>query len=102
MAAAVGATAAAALVRRKIEAMNVSGPVVELSPEQFQSIISTAPDVYVLRHERKTIWREHHQSWRYLTSAKGIVFYCDTNPEITVPATIPVIDCGDIVVPQDL
>jgi hypothetical protein len=89
---AAGAAAAAAAVANAVKA---SGAIVQVEPEDFLKILARAKDPLVVTAEGG-LFKTRYQ---YLTSYKGLDFYCLSDELLPLPAGTEVIPAGKIWIP---
>lgn len=93
MAAGAGVAAAAAAVANAVKA---SGAIVQVEPEDFLKILARAKDPLVVTAEGGFFSAKH----QYLTSYKGLDFYCKSNEPLPMPAGTELISAGKIWIPS--
>jgi hypothetical protein len=93
MATGAGAAAAAAAVANAVKA---SGAIVQVEPEDFLKILARAKDPLVVTAEGGFF----KTKYQYLTSYKGLDFYCVSEELITIPAGTELIPAGKIWIPN--
>jgi hypothetical protein len=92
MAAGAGAAAAAAIAN----AVKASGAIVQLEPEEFLKILARAKDPIVVTAEGGFF----KTKYQYLTSYKGLDFYCNSNEVLPLPGSVELITAGKIWIPS--
>ena len=100
MAAAASAAAAAAR-RNRIRATGAFGVVVTVTSVDFARAIEMEPEPVVVRSVVKRFWSGEVKN-RYLSSVKGIAFFCEDLSEVALPEGVIVIEADKITVPSDL
>ena len=88
---AVAGAAAGAIAK----AIKASGVVVQVSPEDFQSLLARAKDALVVHARGGLFWSKY----RYLVSYKGLAFFTQSSEPILIPANIETILAGRIWIP---
>ena len=84
--------AADATIARAIKA---SGAIVRLDPNEFLKILKKTENPLVVKAPR-VIW---FTSEKYLTSYKGLIFYCCAKDELLLPKGCEVVTSDEIWVP---
>lgn len=92
MAGAAGAAAAAAAV---VNAVKASGAIVQLEPVEFLKIVGRAKDPIVVMAEGGFF----KTRYAYLTSYKGLDFYCQSDEALALPGSAELITAGKIWIP---
>ncbi|WP_348263858.1 hypothetical protein P8935_04675 [Telmatobacter sp. DSM 110680] len=92
MAAGAGAAAAAAAVANAVKA---SGAIVQVVPEDFLKILARAKDPLVVTAEGGFF----STKYQYLTSYKGLDFYCLSDEVLPMPGGTELIPAGKIWIP---
>ena len=88
-----GAAAAAAAIAQAIRA---SGAIVRVAPGEFQEIIGRQPAPLVVHAEGGVFSR----NYQYLSSYKGLAFFCKSAEPIDLPADVEVIVSKKIWIPS--
>lgn len=91
MAASAGAGAAAAIAN----AVKASGAIVQVEPDDFLKILARTEDPLVVTAEGGFFKTKH----QYLTSYKGLDFYCNSDELLPLPADAELIPAGKIWIP---
>ena len=86
------AGAAAAAIARAIKA---SGVVVQVSPEDFQTLLARAKDALVVHARGGLFWSKY----KYLVSYKGFAFFTKSSEPILIPANIEMVLASRIWIP---
>ncbi|MGA7243107.1 MAG: hypothetical protein WBX19_07990 [Terracidiphilus sp.] len=94
MAAGAGVTAAAAAA--VANAVKASGAIVQVEPEDFLKILGRAKDPLVVTAEGGFF----KTKYQYLTSYKGLDFYCESTELLQIPAGTELIPAGKIWIPS--
>jgi hypothetical protein len=98
----VGAAAAAALRKKKIQSHATFG-VVEVTGEDFLKVVALEPEPLIVRSEKTKFWSsEPTGEFRYLASVRGLTFFVDYTAELDIPAESILIEAEKIKVPKDL
>ena len=92
MAAGAGAAAAAAAVANAVKA---SGAIVQVEPEDFLRILARTTDPLVVTAEGGFF----KTKYQYLTSYKGLDFYCNSEDLLPMPDGTELIPAGKIWIP---
>jgi hypothetical protein len=100
MGAIAAVTAAAAAARRKRIQASMAFGVVEVPWGEFLRALALEPEPLVVRANVKKMWGP--ESWRYLASVKGMVFFAEGPPDAAFPESAIVIEAEKIRVPKDL
>jgi hypothetical protein len=87
-----GAAAQAAAIARAIKA---SGTIVRVDPDEFLAILSRAQEPLVVCAPGGLF----RARFMYLTSYKGLAFFCRSNVELDLPAQAEVVIVGKIWIP---
>lgn len=90
-AAAAGAAAAAAIA----QATKASGAIIKMDPAEFKKILNKAESPLVA-HAVGGFWGKNYQ---YLTSYKGLFFFCKSKEPVVLPGTVEVVMCEKIWIP---
>jgi ABC-type hemin transport system substrate-binding protein len=93
MGAAAGAAAAEAA---RAKAIKASGTIVRVEPSQFEAILAKQPDLLVVTAEGGVF----STNYQYLTSYKGLAFFCKSDAPLKLPETIEVIAAEKIWIPD--
>jgi hypothetical protein len=93
MAAGAGVVAAAAAVANAVKA---SGAIVQVEAEDFLKILARAKDPLVVTAEGGFF----KTKYQYLTSYKGLDFYCESIELLQIPAGTELIPAGKIWIPN--
>jgi hypothetical protein len=88
---AAGAGAAAAVAN----AVKASGAIVQVEPEDFLKILARAKDPLVVTAEGGFF----KTKYQYLTSYKGLDFYCNSDELLPIPVGTELIRAGKIWIP---
>lgn len=96
MAAGAGAAAAAAAAAAIANAVKASGAIVQLEPEEFLKILARAKDPVVVMAEGGFF----KTKYGYLTSYKGLDFYCLSEEVLPLPSGAELITAGKIWIPS--
>ena len=89
--AAVAAAAAAAIAK----AIQASGVLVRVSPEDFKTLVGRAHDALVVTAESR--WFD--KKYKYLLSYKGFAFFTKSSEPIALPGTVATIEAQKIWIP---
>jgi hypothetical protein len=89
--AAAGGSAAAAVV----QAMRAMGCIVELDPGEFEEILYRQEEMLVV-HSSAWLFGTRH---KYLTSYKGLAFYCHSRQPLALPPDTELIESKKIWIP---
>ena len=89
---AVAAAAAAAIAK----AIKAFGVVVQVSPDDFQSLLARAKDALVVHAEGGLF----STKYLYLVSYKGFVFFTESSEPILLPAHLEAIRAAKIWIPN--
>ncbi|MGA9587160.1 MAG: hypothetical protein WBQ95_17640 [Terracidiphilus sp.] len=89
---AAGAAGAAAAVANAVKA---SGAIVLVEPEDFLKILARAKDPLVVTAKGGFF----KANYLYLTSYKGLDFYCESDELLSIPAEAELIRAGKIWIP---
>jgi hypothetical protein len=92
MAAGAGVAAAAAVAN----AIKASGAIVQVEPEDFLKILARAKDPLVVTAGGGFFKKK----FQYLTSYKGLDFYCNSDELLPIPAGTELIPAGKIWIPN--
>jgi hypothetical protein len=92
MAAGAGAAAAAVAVANAVKA---SGAIVQVEPEDFLKILARAEHPLVVTAEGGFF----KTKYQYLTSYKGLDFYCQSEELLPIPAGTELVPAGKIWIP---
>jgi hypothetical protein len=95
MAAGAGAAAAAAATAIA-NAVKASGAIVQLEPDEFLKIVARAKDPIVVMAEGGFF----KTKYAYLTSYKGLDFYCQSDEVLPLPGGVELISAGKIWIPS--
>ncbi|MGA8739803.1 MAG: hypothetical protein WB561_01305 [Terracidiphilus sp.] len=93
---AAGAGVAAAAAAAVANAVKASGAIVQVEPEDFLKIIARAKDSLVVTAEGGFF----KTKYQYLTSYKGLDFYCESTELLQIPAGTELIPAGKIWIPS--
>jgi len=93
---AAGAGAAAAAAAAVANAVKASGAIVQLEPEEFLKILARANDPLVVTAEGGFF----KTKYGYLTSYKGLDFYCQSDEVLPLPAATELVTAGKIWIPS--
>ena len=93
MAAGAGAAAAAAAIANAVKA---SGAIVQVESEDFLKILARSNNPLVVTAEGGFF----KTSYQYLTSYKGLDFYCESHEVLSIPAGTELIPAGKIWIPS--
>jgi hypothetical protein len=93
MAASAGAAAAAAAVANAVKA---SGAIVQVEAGEFLKILARASEPLVVTAEGGFF----KTKYAYLTSYKGLDFYCSSDEALTLPPGTELITAGKIWIPS--
>jgi hypothetical protein len=88
-----GAAAAAAAVANAVKA---SGAIVQVEPEDLLKILSRTDHPLVVTAEGGFF----KTKYQYLTSYKGLDFYCQSEEQLVLPAGVELIPAGKIWIPS--
>jgi hypothetical protein len=91
MEAAAGGSAATAA----IQAMRAMGTIIELDQEVFEEILYRQEEMLVV-HATSWIFGTRH---KYLTSYKGLTFYCQSRQPLPLPPDVELIESRKIWIP---
>jgi hypothetical protein len=94
VAASGGATAAAAAAAIA-NAIKASGAIVKLDASEFKKILDKAENPLVVYAEGGFFGT----NYQYLTSYKGLFFFCKTGEPIHLPGTVETVMCKKIWIP---
>ncbi len=92
MAAGAGVAAAIAVAN----AVKASGAIVQVEPEDFLKILARAKDPLVVTAEGGFF----KTKYQYLTSYKGLDFYCESTELLQIPNGTELIPAGKIWIPS--
>jgi len=95
MAYAGGATAGAAAAAAIAQAIKASGGIVSLEPGEFVKILNRA-DKPLVAHAIGGVFTKNYQ---YLTSYKGLYFFCKAPEPLQMPGSAEMIACKKIWIP---
>jgi hypothetical protein len=87
-----GVATAAAVTRR---ALRASGVIIHVEGDEFLNIVSREPRLLVVHAAVGLLW----QSYRYLTSYRGLAFYTNSPAPLSLPKGVEVIMARSIWVP---
>jgi hypothetical protein len=87
-----GAAAAAAMIA---QATKASGVIVRVEPDDFLAILDWN-DAPLAVHAPGGIFGKRHN---YLTSYRGLAFYTQSKPELSLPAHCQVVEASKIWIP---
>lgn len=93
---AAGAGAAAAAAAAIANAVKASGAIVQLEPDEFLKILGRAANPLVVTAEGGFF----KTKYAYLTSYKGLDFYCQSDEVLPLPAGAELITAGKIWIPS--
>jgi len=93
---AAGAGAAAAAAAAVANAIKASGAIVQVEPDDFLKILARAKDPLVVTAEGGFF----KTKYQYLTSYKGLDFYCMSEEPLPIPAEAELIPAGKIWIPS--
>jgi len=93
-AAAAGAAGAAAAMANAVKA---SGVLIRLEPEEMQKVFARMSDPAVVVVGRTGVFTKKNQ---YLTSWRGLAFYCKTEQQLPLPPCAEVIAAKSVWVPS--
>jgi hypothetical protein len=97
-AASFGATSAAsgaAMAAAIANAIKASGAIVRLAPPDFETIVNRTRDPLVVVAEGGFLTKNH----QYLTSYKGLFFFCKSPTPVQLPSDVEVIRSKNIWIP---
>jgi len=94
MGAAAGAAAAAAAAKAK--AIKAFGTIVKVEPKEFERILTKQPGLLVVTAQGG-IFTTNYQ---YLTSYKGLAFFCKSPEALSLPDGVEVIAAQNIWIPD--
>ncbi len=63
-------------------ALRVNGAFVRLSPEDFQNLLNRSEDLIVVTSKTGIF----NNTYLFLTSYKGLIFYCKNKEQISIPS----------------
>ncbi len=92
MSAASSAAAAAAVAN----AVKASGAVVRVKPEDFQKILARQDEPLIVRAEGGFFG----PAYKYLTSYRGLAFFCKSSEELRLPARAQLINAEKMSMPD--
>ena len=93
----VAATGAATAAAHAIaQALKASGAIVKLDKEEFLKILHRAEAPVLVVAKEKIMFSTRH---RYLTSYKGLFFYCEDSEPLHIPGTAEVVTAEKIWIP---
>ncbi len=92
MSAASSAAAAAAVAN----AVKASGAVVRVKPEDFQKILARQDEPLIVRAEGGFFG----PAYKYLTSYRGLAFFCKSSQELRLPARTQLINAEKMSMPD--
>ena len=87
-----GAAVAAAIIA---QATRASGTIVRMAPEDFVSLLTRA-EAPIVVFARGGLWSAKFQ---YLTSYKGLAFFCGSSYELDLPRDIEIVVARKIWIP---
>lgn len=90
-----GATAAAVVAAAVANAIKASGAIVKLEPNDFETIVNRSKDPLVVIAEGGLF----SKNYQYLTSYKGLFFFCKTATPIQLPSGAEIIRSKNIWIP---
>ena len=90
-----GATAAAVVAAAIANAIKASGAIVRLEPNDFETIVNRSKEPLVVIAEGGLFTK----NYQYLTSYKGLFFFCKTPTPIQLPSGAEVIRSKTIWIP---
>jgi len=93
-AAAAGAAGAAAAIANAVKA---SGVLIRLEPEEMRKVFGRMSNPAVVVVGRTGVFTKKNQ---YLTSWRGLAFYCKTEDQLPLPSCAEVISAKSIWVPS--
>jgi hypothetical protein len=79
-----------------VHAIKASGVIVQVTPEEFESILRRAQGTLVVHAPGGSLAKRH----QYLLSYKGLAFFTKTNDEIALPSSVEMVEAGKIWVPS--
>lgn len=77
-------------------AIKACGSIVSVEPEEFLKILSQQKEPLVVQADKKFLSR----NYKYLTSFKGLTFFCKSQEQIRLPEQTQVIRAKSIVIPN--
>jgi hypothetical protein len=92
----MGAAAGAAIAAAIANAVKASGVIVHVSAVDFQTIVRKIENPLIVYNEGGFF----SKSYRYLTSYKGLAFYCKTKEPILLPNGVELVVAKSIWMPQ--
>jgi hypothetical protein len=90
------AASAAAHIAEVANAIKACGTVVRLEPKEFLRILALQENPLIVR----TVGGFFSVSYRYLTSYRGLAFYCKSPTELRLPAEAELINAGTMSIPD--
>jgi len=94
----MGVTAGAAAAAMISEAVKACGSLVEVTPDNFERIISTVPDGLYVECRKSPFFGK--KRYHYLTNYGGLFFHCKSSEPLWFPDTAEVITAKKMSVPS--
>ena len=91
-----GGGAAAAYAATVANAIKACGTIVRVEPREFLEILFLQENPLVVR----TVGGLLSTSYKYLTSYRGLAFYCKSPDELNLPATAELINAKKMSIPD--
>lgn len=96
MSGATAATSSAVYLAAIANAVKACGTVVRLEPEEFSRILALIEKPLIVRATGGLF----SKSFRYLTSYRGLAFYCRSAAELNLPGNAELVNAAKISVPE--
>ncbi len=77
-------------------AIKACGSIISVEPEEFLKIVSQQNEPLIVRADKKFLSR----NFKYLTSFKGLTFYCKSPEQLRLPEQAQTIRAKSIVIPN--
>ena len=90
-----GATAAAAAAAAAARAIKASGTIVKVEPQEFERILARQSGALVVTAQEGFF----STKYRYLTSYKGLAFFCESPTALNLPGGNEVVAAQKIWIP---
>ena len=86
----------AAVIAARLNAIKASGTVVHIEPSEFVRILSLAERPLIVRAVGGLFSKSH----KYLTSYRGLAFYCKSQTELVLPANAELVNASKMSMPD--
>lgn len=93
--AATGAASGAAIAAAIANAIKASGAIVKVEAQDFEAIVNKTQDPLVVVAEGGLFTK----NYQYLTSYKGLFFFCKSSSPVPLPSGVEVITSKNIWIP---